>query len=135
MGLVADSSDVNRKPDMMLPEVEMEEGRPNNAGSTTKHDVATTKTAEPLPEDTLQSMLRAKHVNVAFGTLRQIYLSRLDMGIHGTSPPGTADELQQLVDKLRPSITMISNPPGNNMIRTFGHLMNQYSASYYGYSE
>ncbi|KAL9189821.1 hypothetical protein ACHAXT_009496 [Thalassiosira profunda] len=91
------------------------------------------KTGESLPTETLQSMLKAKHVNVAFGTLRQIYLSRLDMEIHGTSPPGSAEELQQLVDKLRPSITMIANPPGNNMLRTFGHLMNQYSASYYGY--
>ena len=87
------------------------------------------KTGESLPTETLQSMLKAKHVNVAFGTLRQIYLSRLDMEIHGTSPPGSAEELQQLVDKLRPSITMIANPPGNNMLRTFGHLMNQYSAS------
>ena len=78
-------------------------------------------------------MIRAKYVNVAFGSLRQIYLSRLDLEIHGTSPPQSAEELQQLVDKLRPSITLIKNPPGNNMLRTFGHLMNQYSASYYGY--
>ncbi|KAL7533365.1 hypothetical protein ACHAXR_009590 [Thalassiosira sp. AJA248-18] len=91
------------------------------------------QTGSSLPDDMLQSMIRAKHVNVAFGSLRQIYLSRLDMEIHGTSPPKSAEELQQLVDKLRPSITLIQNPPGNNMLRTFGHLMNQYSASYYGY--
>jgi Zn-dependent oligopeptidase len=91
------------------------------------------KTGVPLPDDMLQSMIHAKHVNVAFGSLRQIYLSRLDMEIHGTSPPTSAEELQNLVNNLRPSITLIQNPPGNNMLRTFGHLMNQYSASYYGY--
>ena len=91
------------------------------------------QTGDTLPDDTLQSMIRAKYVNVAFGSLRQIYLSRLDLKIHGPNPPKNAEELQSLVDELRPSITMIENPTGNNMLRTFGHLMNQYSASYYGY--
>jgi metallopeptidase MepB len=91
------------------------------------------QTNKTLPEEMLQSMIRAKHVNVAFGSLRQIYLSRLDLSIHGPDPPKDAEGLQALVDKLRPEITLIENPPGNNMLRTFGHLMNQYSASYYGY--
>jgi Zn-dependent oligopeptidase len=90
-------------------------------------------TGESLPNVMLQSMMRAKHVNVAFSSLRQIYLSRLDLNIHGPNPPKDATGLQALVDKLRPSITLIQNPDGNNMLRTFGHLMNQYSASYYGY--
>lgn len=82
------------------------------------------QTGQPLPDDMLQSMIRAKHANVAFDSLRQIYMARLDMKIHG---------LQQLVDELRPQMTLIDNPPGNNKLRTFGHLMYQYSASYYGY--
>jgi saccharolysin len=90
-------------------------------------------TKEPLPDEMLQSMIRAKHVNVAFQSLRQIYLSRLDLSIHGPKPPKDAEGLQALVDDLRPSITLTENPTGNNMLRTFGHLMNQYSASYYGY--
>lgn len=88
---------------------------------------------ESLPDEMLQSMIRAKHVNVAFSSLRQIYLSRLDLSIHGPEPPKDAQGLQELVDQLRPQITLLDNPPGNNMLRTFGHLMNQYSASYYGY--
>mmetsp|Transcript_12431 Transcript_12431/g.18642 ORF Transcript_12431/g.18642 Transcript_12431/m.18642 type:complete len:734 (+) Transcript_12431:48-2249(+) len=91
------------------------------------------ETGEKLPCAMLNDMIQAKHVNVAFGSLRQIYLSRLDLEIHGPRPPKTAEELQSLVDKLRPAITLVENPPGNNMLRTFGHLMNQYSASYYGY--
>lgn len=91
------------------------------------------QTGEQLPDDILDSMIEAKHVNVAFGSLRQIYLARLDLEIHGENPPQNADELQKLVDRLRPAITLVENPHGNNMLRTFGHLMNQYSASYYGY--
>uniref|UniRef100_A0A7S0GAG3 Peptidase M3A/M3B catalytic domain-containing protein n=1 Tax=Proboscia inermis TaxID=420281 RepID=A0A7S0GAG3_9STRA len=91
------------------------------------------ETGQALPDDMLQSMIQAKHVNVAFNSLRQIYLSRLDLTIHGLDPPKDAEGLQATVDRLRPQITLIDNPPGNNMLRTFGHLMNQYSASYYGY--
>mmetsp|Transcript_18234 Transcript_18234/g.39794 ORF Transcript_18234/g.39794 Transcript_18234/m.39794 type:complete len:740 (-) Transcript_18234:165-2384(-) len=91
------------------------------------------ETGKSLPDDMLESMLRAKHVNVAIGSLRQIYLSRLDLTIHGSDPPKDAQGLQDLVDELRPRISLMDNPPGNNMLRTFGHLMNQYSASYYGY--
>jgi Zn-dependent oligopeptidase len=93
------------------------------------------QTGDPLPSDLLESMIRAKHVNVALSSLRQIYLSRLDLTIHGPNPPidKGAQGLQDLVDHLRPAITLIENPKGNNMLRTFGHLMNQYSASYYGY--
>ena len=40
---------------------------------------------------------------------------------------------QALVDRLRKEVTGIANPPGTNMLRSFGHLMNQYSAAYYGY--
>lgn len=91
------------------------------------------ETGESLPDAMLQSMLRAKHVNVAISSLRQIYLSRLDLTIHGANPPKDAAGLQDLVDELRPKISLLANPRNNNMLRTFGHLMNQYSASYYGY--
>ncbi|KAG7365264.1 Zn-dependent oligopeptidase [Nitzschia inconspicua] len=91
------------------------------------------ETGESLPDEMLQSMIKAKHVGVAFGSLRQIYLSTLDLTIHGLNPPKDAAGLQAIVDELRPKITLVDNPEGNNMLRTFGHLMNQYSASYYGY--
>ena len=75
-------------------------------------------TGESLPDEMLASMLRAKHVNVAISSLRQIYLSRLDLTIHGTDPPKDAQGLQDLVDELRPRISLMENPPGNNMLRT-----------------
>mmetsp|Transcript_26628 Transcript_26628/g.63336 ORF Transcript_26628/g.63336 Transcript_26628/m.63336 type:complete len:206 (+) Transcript_26628:152-769(+) len=91
------------------------------------------KTGEPLPPALVADMVKAKHVNVALFTLRQIYLSTLDMRLHSATPPTTVEEIQQLVDTLRPEVSLFPNPPGCNMLRSFGHLMNQYSASYYGY--
>lgn len=83
------------------------------------------ETSGQLPDEMFESMIRAKHANVAFSSLRQLYLSRLDLSIHGPNPPNAAKGLQVLVDELRPKITLIENPSGNNMLRTFGHLMNQ----------
>lgn len=88
---------------------------------------------EPLPEEQVQNLLRAKNVNEGFFMLRQVYLSTLDLTIHGESPPADAAGLQSLVDELRPRVSLVENPPGCNMLRNFGHLMNQYSAAYYGY--
>ena len=78
-------------------------------------------------------MLAAKNANESLGMLRQIYLGSLDLAIHGEAPPQGAEGLQDLVDYLRPAVSGIPNPPGCNMLRNFGHLMNQYSAAYYGY--
>jgi Zn-dependent oligopeptidase len=63
----------------------------------------------------------------------QVYLASLDLAIHARAPPTSAAELQALVDRMRPEITGVANPPGANFLRSFGHLMNQYSAAYYGY--
>ena len=78
-------------------------------------------------------MLRAKNAGVGAAMARQIYLGRLDLAIHGADVPADAAALQALVDRLRPEISLVDNPPGANMLRSFGHLMNQYSAAYYGY--
>lgn len=91
------------------------------------------KTGESLPDELLASMVRAKNVHEGFFMLRQLYLGSLDMAIHGLTPPEGADGLQALVDEMRPRLSLVRNPPGANMLRSFGHLMNQYSASYYGY--
>jgi Zn-dependent oligopeptidase len=83
------------------------------------------ETGATLPRDLLDKMLDAKNVNVGLNMARQIYLSTLDLEIHGTDPPTTAEGLQTLVDRLRPEISLIENPEGANMLRSFGHLMNQ----------
>lgn len=77
-----------------------------------------------------EALVGAKNVHASVFMLRQIYLSSLDLALHSASPPSGAEGLQALVDKLRPEITHIANPPGCNFLRSFGHLMNQYSAAY-----
>ena len=55
------------------------------------------QTGASLPDEMLQGMLQAKHVNVAFQSLRQIYLARLDLTIQGLDPPQDAMSLQREV--------------------------------------
>jgi Zn-dependent oligopeptidase len=90
-------------------------------------------TGEPLPDTLLKSLVAAKNVNEGLGMMRQLYLGQLDLTIHGTDVPNTEGELQAVVDKLHLEVSLLANPPGVNMLRNFGHLMNQYSAAYYGY--
>jgi len=90
-------------------------------------------TGEHLPEDAVNKLIAAKNVNEGLMMLRQLYQGLLDLEIHGENPPTDAHGLQDLVDEMRPRVSLISNPPGCNMLRNFGHLMNQYSAAYYGY--
>ena len=103
--------------------------QPEVVGRLSRH----VETGEPLPAELLASLVGAKNVHASMGIMRQIYLATLDLEIHGVSPPADAAGLQALVDRLRPELTQIANPTGGNMLRSFGHLMNQYSAAYYGY--
>ncbi|GMH96387.1 hypothetical protein TrST_g14026 [Triparma strigata] len=91
------------------------------------------ESGESLSDDLLQPMLAAKNVGVSAGMARQLYLGRLDLTIHGSDPPKDAAGLQDLVDRLRPAISGVENPENANMLRSFGHLMNQYASAYYGY--
>jgi len=91
------------------------------------------ETGESLPQEKVEALLKAKNVNEGLMMLRQVYLGTLDLAIHGEEPPADAPGLQKLVDELRPKVSLIENPAGCNILRNFGHLMNQYSAAYYGY--
>jgi len=87
-------------------------------------------TGEPLPDTLIQKLIQTKTLFEPLGIVRQVYLAQLDMILHSANPP---TDLQQLVDDLRPKLTLIPNPPGGNILTTFGHIMENYMASYYGY--
>eukprot|EP00755_Sulcionema_specki_P004110 Sspe_Gene.4189::Locus_1378_Transcript_1_1_Confidence_1.000_Length_2133::g.4189::m.4189/K01392/THOP1; thimet oligopeptidase len=90
------------------------------------------KTGEPIGDDLVKNLQDSRYINVAIGTLRQVYLASLDMEVH-MNPPPSVEELQALVNRLRKEIALVENPKDWNMLRHFQHLMNQYSAAYHGY--
>ena len=96
--------------------------QPNVLNKLSRHH----QTGEPLPSALLDKLIAAKNVNSGFSIMRQVYLGKLDLAIHSETPPATSAELQALVDELCPKISLVRNPPNCNMLRSFGHLMNQY---------
>ena len=96
--------------------------QPNVLNKLSRHH----QTGKPLPSALLDKLIAAKNVNSGFSIMRQVYLGKLDLAIHSETPPATSAELQALVDELCPKISLVRNPPNCNMLRSFGHLMNQY---------
>ena len=90
------------------------------------------KTKVPLSDRLIAQLLKTRYVNAAINTLNNGYLALLDLSLH-TTPPTTAEDTQNLVDEMRPRVTLLNNPPGWNMLRNFCHVVAAYPSAYYSY--
>jgi thimet oligopeptidase len=86
------------------------------------------KTGQPLPDDLLDAMIRAKNVSSGIAKLRQMFFARLDFALHS---PGFDGDSTKLLRELYP-VTGFPYPEGTHFQSGFGHLFG-YDAGYYGY--
>jgi thimet oligopeptidase len=86
------------------------------------------KTGEPLPDELLDAMVRAKHLSSGIANLRQMFFARLDLRLHS---PGFDGDSTAAVRDLYP-VTGFPYPDGTHFQSGFGHLFG-YDAGYYGY--
>ncbi len=86
------------------------------------------RTGDPIPEALVKRMVAAKNVSSGIATLRQIYLSRLDLAYHA---PGAQKETDAIARELH-VITGFAFPEETHFQAGFGHLFG-YDAGYYGY--
>lgn len=86
-------------------------------------------TNEPLPEDLLASMQRARTFGNAIATERQLFLATFDQHCHGENVP---EDLEQLARELYPQFSSFTRGENIRFPATFGHLIG-YDAAYYGY--
>jgi len=86
------------------------------------------ETGEPLPDDLLDAMIRAKRVSSGIATLRQLFFARLDFAYHS---PGFSGDTTATLRELYP-VTGFPYPDGTHFQSGFGHLFG-YDAGYYGY--
>lgn len=95
-----------------------------------------------IPDDLIEKIISAKHINGALSNLRQLHFGIYDMTIHTAEDHEKAKEfeLSKLYNKLRIEITGLNGPEAlglqndwGNGQATFGHLMGGYDAGYYGY--
>ncbi|XP_077865435.1 LOW QUALITY PROTEIN: thimet oligopeptidase-like [Saccoglossus kowalevskii] len=87
------------------------------------------KDGKTLPDDMIDTLVKARNANAGIFNLRQILLGSFDQSIHTRAKADTKKVYAELSD----TILGIPATPGTNMCASFGHLADGYDAQYYGY--
>jgi len=101
-------------------------------------------TGHPIPDDLVEKQISTKHVNDALLNLRQLHFSIFDMTIHTPKSHVEVENLEvsELYNELWEQISGLKGPEAlglgiksnwGNGQATFGHVMSDYDAGYYGY--
>ncbi|MCJ1394148.1 hypothetical protein MMC18_007026 [Xylographa bjoerkii] len=97
---------------------------------------------ERIPDEMIESLIRAKHVNGALFSLRMLHLSIFDMMIHEPASHEAIVNMNMsaLYNKLRKDLMKIDGPEVLGQSDEWGHgqagirhLMDEYDAGLYGY--
>ncbi len=87
------------------------------------------RTGEPIPEELVARLVRARDLDVGIRVLRQVSLGLLDMSMHDASSVRDLDEL----DRRAWSVIGLPYHEGTFYAAGFEHLFGGYDAGYYGY--
>ena len=85
-----------------------------------------------IPDEMISALIRTRLLNCGLVNLRQIFFATFDLEIHSNTH-FTADQLNQLYEKLRLEISLIKQPSSVYPVASFGHMVGGYDAGYYGY--
>ncbi|KAI8087812.1 uncharacterized protein B0P05DRAFT_532363 [Gilbertella persicaria] len=96
-----------------------------------KYLTAHFQTDEPISDEIIDKIVKAKNADAAMLNLRQLFFGIFDMTIH-TSDDESIDTTKVYND-LRAKISLVPAPEGSCGQAAFGHLMGGYDAGYYGY--
>lgn len=87
------------------------------------------QTGRPIPEELVNRLAAVKNLNAGLLNLRQIMLGRIDLDLHGDSPPADYEDLL----RRRAAAALLPYQEGTFFLASFGHLLGGYDAGYYGY--
>ncbi len=89
------------------------------------------KTGEPLPNELVNKMLKAKNFMIASHYLRQMFLALYDMELHYKKTKGN---IANIYGKMAKNILNIELPKTQLYPAGFGHIGAGYAAGYYSYA-
>jgi oligopeptidase A len=99
-----------------------------------QHMTAHADTGAALPRALYDKMVAAKNFQSGLQMLRQVEMSLIDMHLHDDFDPNGAIPVQQLVDDIRRRFAVLTPPPFNRFLHSFGHIFaGGYAAGYYSY--
>jgi oligopeptidase A len=91
-------------------------------------------TGQPLPSDTLETLLASRSFHAGLAALRQLEFALIDFGLHVAPPPTDGIALQTLVERLRAEVSVLAVPSFNRFTHSFTHIFSGgYAAGYYSY--
>ena len=91
------------------------------------------ETGEPMPDELIERVRRARNFNVAYACIRQVSFGLLDMAYHTLSQPLTED-IEAFEQQAWQAAQLLPHVDGTCMSVQFGHIMSGgYSAGYYSY--
>ncbi|MEO0800947.1 MAG: M3 family metallopeptidase [Cyanobacteria bacterium J06642_2] len=92
------------------------------------------ETGETLPEHYYQKLLAARTYMSGTGMLRQLHFSAIDLELHHTYQPGSAETVQDVRERVARTTTVLPPLPEDAFLCSFGHIFaGGYSAGYYSY--
>ncbi len=92
------------------------------------------QTHEPLPDDLLEKMHRARNFQSGMMLLRQLEFSLFDFRMHLEYNPEQGARVQEILDDVRAKYSVTPIAPYNRFQHSFGHIFSGgYAAGYYSY--
>ena len=92
------------------------------------------QTDEPLPDDLLEKMLKAKNFQCGMQMVRQLEFSIFDIRIHAQYNPQQGERIYQILQEVRDQVAVLKPPAFNRFPHSFSHIFaGGYAAGYYSY--
>ena len=92
------------------------------------------ETGEKIPDELFNKMKAAQHFQTAMGMVRQLEFSIFDMRLHMDTSIKTSAQIQEILDTVRESVSVVTPPSFNRFQHGFSHIFaGGYAAGYYSY--
>ncbi len=92
------------------------------------------ETGEKIPDELFNKMKAAQHFQTAMGMVRQLEFSIFDMRLHMDTSIETSAQIQEILDTVRESVSVVTPPSFNRFQHGFSHIFaGGYAAGYYSY--